>query len=250
MIPIVTVGVVLYGDHPDLAERCLGPLWDLRRSGLIQLRIGCNSCSDRTMEYLGGALHETVPVVVENVNIHKYPMMRALLNTKPLQQRFMWFDDDSYISGDPEKVVRRAVDLCADRSVVGQVWQMPLGGNQHLWVKAQPWYTGKPVPPQHNVRFCQGGWWVAPSELLHRLNWPSPELVRKGGDVMFGELCRQQGIFIHDVGRDFGVRINADKEGRHSRSVTRGDPEELARTRHPIGWNYDPAAAQAAPSQK
>lgn len=242
MSPGVTVGVLLYGDHPRLAARCLGPLWPLQRAGLVELRVGCNECGPETLAYVQrmvAAAPET-GLVVSAGNAHKYPMMRHLLALAPPRPTWMWFDDDSYFDApDPTPLVRRAAERCAAGEVVGQVWTMRLGGNQHLWVRDQPWYAGKPVARGDTVRFCQGAWWAAPAALLARHDWPVPELERKGGDVMLGELCRQQGVPLHDVGHAAGVRINADAQGRHSKMPTRG-PLPVPR---PVGWDYAPGPA-------
>lgn len=240
--PIVTVAVLLYGDYPHLAARCLDPLWPLQRAGLIDLRVGMNECSSRTLEYVDGNCRDsdTVDTIRSDANVHKYPMMRRLMELAPPAPHFMWFDDDSYIDHQrPAEFVHRAVALCEPHTMVGQVWIMALGGNQHLWVRHQPWYGGKPVEAGQKVRFCQGAWWVAPTAFMAKHHWPVPELERKGGDVMMGELCRQQGVALRCVrgfGDGFGVRINADKNGRHSRSETRG-PMPLPR---PVGWDFKP----------
>ncbi len=242
MKPEVTVSVVLFGDHAALARRCLGPLWPLQRAGKIDLRIGCNAVGAETRAYLEGRLAEGINprLILSSANVHKYPMMRDLIGLAPLADKFMHFDDDSYVDApDPAEWLARSLALCEPHTMVGQVWTMRLGGNQHLWVRDQPWYAGKPVEPGHRVRFCQGAWWLIPSATLLKHDWPVPELQRKGGDVMLGELCRQQDIAIRDVGKHWGVRINADEAGAHSKSQTRG-PLPLPR---PIGWDYQPGAS-------
>lgn len=237
-----TVGVLLYGNYPNLAERCLGPLWPLQRSGLIQLRIGCNAIGEDTQNYLtreGAYTDPGVGIISSDRNIQKYPMMRHLIGLGPLAPHFMWFDDDSYIDDpDPVEFLKRSLTVCATSDMVGQVWWIKLGGNQHLWVRDQPWFKGKVVERGHSVKFCQGAWWVIQSRHLEKFDWPVEELERKGGDVMLGELCRQQDLKIYDVGRNFGIRINADLQGNHSKMPTRGgvDPR-------PIGWDYRPGTA-------
>ncbi len=236
----MTVGVLLYGDHPVLAKRCLDPLWPLHRDGAIRLRIGCNECGPATLDYLqrnGAYDDQAIGLVVSAKNIHKYPMMRQLIALAPLTPNFMWFDDDSYVDATgPVQLIGTVADKLGRYDMVGQVWGHHLGGRQHLWVKDQPWYGGKPVAPDHRVRFCQGAWWAIRSAHLATYDWPDPALERKGGDVMLGELCRQQGLSIFDVGPGFGVRINADAQGRHSKMPTRG-PMPVPR---PIGWDYTP----------
>lgn len=242
-MPEVTVTVVLYGDFPSLAKRVLEPLWPLFRAGAVDLRIGCNECSQATLDYLAdtGAFSDpNVGMIISPTNVHKYPMLRNLIGLAPLASKLMHFDDDSYIDDpDPEDWLRIKLARCEAHTMVGQVWTMRLGGMQHMWVRDQPWYTGKTVEPGHVVRFCQGAWWLVPSATLYKYDWPDARLIRKGGDVMLGELCRQQGIVIRDVGKRCGVRINADEKGNHSKSPTRGTGEFP----DPIGWHYDPGAS-------
>lgn len=235
--PEFTVAVLLYGDHPDLAERCLGPLWPLQRSGLIDLRIGMNECSFATAAYVDRN-RAAANVVREIENIHKYPMMRKLRDAAPLKSFWMWFDDDSYISHpNPVEWLAGIKRRLQGADVVGQLWKMALSGNQHEWIRRRDWYVGKEVRARQTISFPQGGWWATASANLLNNDWPDPDIERKGGDVMFGEMCRQQGLRISDVGMKYeDVRINADKEGRHSRSKTRG-PMPLPK---PVGYDYQP----------
>ncbi len=165
----MTVGVLLYGDHPVLAKRCLDPLWPLHRDGAIRLRIGCNECGPATLDYLqrnGAYDDQAIGLVVSAKNIHKYPMMRQLIALAPLTPNFMWFDDDSYVDATgPVQLIGTVADKLGRYDMVGQVWGHHLGGRQHLWVKDQPWYGGKPVAPDHRVRFCQGAWWAIRSAI-------------------------------------------------------------------------------------
>ncbi len=241
----LTVAVLLYGDYPWLAQRVLDPLLALCSGPYVDLRVGCNAVGPGTDDYLcsrglpvvpGVTASGGVTVVRSAENLHKYPMMRRLMRTDPLAEHFMWFDDDSFIDtdGDPMDVIKGAVARCAPDTMVGQVYSIRLGGNQHLWVRAQPWYTGKPVDAGQVVSFCTGGWWTVRSDFLEKHDWPCVELSRKGGDVMLGELCRQQGVRLVNVGPTFGVRVNADAEGKNSKSQTRG-PMPLPK---PIGWYH------------
>jgi hypothetical protein len=47
-----TVCALLYGDYPDLARRCLEPLFKLNELGLIELRVGLNEVCDETSNYV------------------------------------------------------------------------------------------------------------------------------------------------------------------------------------------------------
>jgi hypothetical protein len=78
----------------------------------------------------------------------------------------------------------------------------------------------------------QGAWWIADPAFLARWDYPFPELRHNGGDVLLGELCRQQGASTFAY-RD-GVAINACPAGHESRAARRG-----LRTQ-PLWHDYDP----------
>jgi len=235
-----TVSVLLYGDFLWLAHRVLAPIREAMRSIDLDLRIGCNSCGAATIAFVEELRQDLardgvdITVIKSNENIHKYPMMRWLKDIKPMRPLWMWFDDDSFIvpvNGDYSRVFYLASTLLGTHDAVGQIWSYRLGGNQHLWVNRQKW-CNKPIQPGKTVKFPQGAWWTVRSDVLSRFDWPSVELERKGGDVMFGELLSQNGLHVFDVGHRFDlVRINADVDGKHSGMATRG-----GRNPPPIGF--------------
>jgi len=107
-----------------------------------------------------------------------------------------------------------AMDHC---DMLGQQWRKRLTPEQQLWVREQRWCV---TPPAAQAVFCTGGWWTIRSAVLAQYDWPTRDLRHKGGDMMLGELCRQQGLRVGKYDR--GVRINADAEGRHSKAARRG----------------------------
>ena len=230
---MLTTCVLLYGDFPSLARRCLRSI-DPYVYRIRDVRIGMNACGAMTKEIVAefAERHSNlVHVEVSNANIHKYPMMRRLFAVKPLKRLTAWFDDDSYIKVDDwyDRVVARD-ELGFD--IAGAVYGIPLRGNQAAWIADQPWYRGKEFGSKYRVRFCTGGYWVIRSEILVEHGWPLPELGHRGGDVMLGELIRQQEYRLtHD---SLGVAINADEQGRESKSPRRGYDET------PIGVDYVP----------
>ncbi len=229
-----TIAVLLYGDYPDLAERCLAPLMPLR--GVADLRILGNGVSSRTLSVLSKFDLPPDALNLSGPERQKYPAMRELVRSGKLLRYFMWFDDDSYISHpDPVGWLGKVEDLMLRYDMIGQRWHMRLQGGQSQWIEDQPWYLGKPVRPDASIPFFQGGWWTVQSGLFLKHDWPCEELRRKGGDVMLGALMHQQGWWVADVGRDFGVQINANNpQGKHSQGPTRG-PMPLP---PPIGYNY------------
>jgi hypothetical protein len=210
-------------------------------AGLIELRVGCNEVSDRTMEIVMSmsphAQSERFHLVNSKENIFKYPMMRRLfgydggLPKIESTNRIMWFDDDSYIKNpDPVRWLDLVEEKMQGADMIGSIYRLGLTHSQRKWIATQPWFGGKPVP--NVATFATGGWWVLPATIVYQYNWPVPELNHRGGDVMLGQLCLQNGLRL--VKFNEGVAINADAEGRESKSLRRGHDED------PIGVRYDP----------
>ncbi len=82
------------------------------------------------------------------------------------------------------------------------------------------WYTGRPVDPPYRPSFIQGAWWTADLAALKEWNYPFPELHHNGGDVILGELARQQ-LWSWKKFNE-GVAINANEHGVESAAPRRG----------------------------
>lgn len=233
----ISLCALFFGDHPALAHRCLGSIWERLPEGkahLFDIRIGINQVSQPTRDIINWFTenvqqHYRVPVVHYDcpVNACKYPLMRKMLleDPRPPGQYAMWFDDDSYLDGGPGWW--RDLLLRADQNdMLGKVYFQAMRDKQWDWILHQPWYNaakGKP-PLRKNRRsfiFATGGWWLIRTELLRRWDWPTVELKHCGGDSMLGELLRHQSLRLENF--DKGVRINADDRGRHSKARPRGE---------------------------
>lgn len=245
-----TACVLLYGDYPHLAERCLVPLLKLAASGRLQLRVGCNEISARTEDALDRWKVEAVAntrVFRSAANLLKYPMMRLLFGhgyahglefdgpERVSTPYVTWFDDDSYVKAPrPEAWLEAAEAKMADADMVGSVYKLkaPHSPNQVAWIESQPWYGGRPVlsPP----KFATGGWWMLRSEIVYQHNWPVPDIIHDGGDTMLGELLNQQNLRL--ANHNAGVAINADAQGRESRAERRGRSGRTPRagSQHPV----------------
>ena len=93
-----TIAVLLYGDYPKLAERCLGPISQLHASG-VPVIICANEIGDQTRQVVSDlGLKITFD---ENPQIFKYPMLTKVVAAVKTPY-LMWFDDDSYIKHAPE----------------------------------------------------------------------------------------------------------------------------------------------------
>lgn len=232
-----TIFVLLYGSYPDLAARCLSSIvracYALVPHGI---RIGCNAIAPATESYLQAMLKGNW-ITEKNIyraaqNCHKYPMMRRMFYDpqNPITTPFtMWFDDDSFIKPEmaaatPDFLTR--VHTAMTTAAVGASlpmmcggrYTMPLLGQQKAWIQQQPWYRGEPITK--HIPFITGGWWTANTGQLHAVDYPFPTLDHRGGDVMLGACCQQQGWRIVTY-RD-GVVINADAAGRDAKSPRRG----------------------------
>jgi hypothetical protein len=218
-----TACALMYGDYPLLADRCLSSLAKLPPA--VEIRLGLNDVCEETLAIVQDFI-STRPstIVIANAeNKHKYPVMRQLFYDKPLTTEFvMWFDDDSWITAaDVPAWLAGVEQQMRSADVLGSLYRMHLVGDQHKWVSRQSWYGGKTGSTPRSVLFATGGWWVARVSSLQSVNWPVPELDHRGGDVMLGELIRQQDWRLSQL-QFGGVAINADDDGRESQSPRRG----------------------------
>jgi hypothetical protein len=161
---------------------------------------------------------------VNNKNVLKYPMMRRMFydTDRPLAERVMWFDDDSYLkSSDPVKWWE----------TVDTVWQphptllgsLYYAGYQFTpeelaGMRTEAWYTGQGTPKK--LLFVTGGYWQANTAFLQRWDYPIKRLRHNGGDVLLGYICYQQGIKLTSFKHD--VAINANRFGHESQAPRRG----------------------------
>lgn len=238
--PEFCVCILTYGDDDQcfkLAQRVLNePMCELA-GHLVEFRIGMNAVGQRTYDFVMGIaesqLSKSFPAVIVRSaeNSFKYPVMRKLFNVQPLTAPItIWFDDDSCIvpGTDVVKWLQRIKQQLSRSAMIGSVYKQRLVENQMRWIEKQPWYKGK--PPQNYVNFITGGWWAIQTDVIKQFDWPIKELKHRGGDVMLGELCRQNDLLIGHF-RD-GLWINANDQGVESKSPRRGYDES------PIGTHF------------
>ena len=242
-----TVGLLCYGDHRSLAERCLGSIVQSADWSLIQdVRVAANAASPELRRYLRYTLARLpVPsyLVTSETNAGKYPLMRVMFASARLPlaaDYFMWFDDDSYLEDLSESWWKEAARLAATADVVGRLHSIELRPRQHLGINAQPWCR-RPLPARHRVKFATGGWWMARSAFLWRWDYPFPEIYHNGGDSILGALCEQQGARLFNW--HTGVVVNADEAG-----TVNGGPRRGISGKFPWPWQ-DPAQKPPYPHQ-
>lgn len=220
-----SICALTYGDHLDLAKRCLESLTkpDDYKDYVADFRVGLNSCAQSTKDYVFAWAKEQsgdgVPVfVVESPDCYlKYVMMRKMFEAATLSKLTMWFDDDSYV--DSDNFYKQAYLASKDYDLVGQLWKKKYPGNMYNWIRTLSWANKLSTPPAH-CKFFTGGWWIMDSKLIQKYDWPQRELRHKGGDMLLGELARHKNFKTNSF--DNGVRINADAAGTHSAAPRRG----------------------------
>lgn len=248
--PRLTIGVLLYGDHKDLAERCLSPITRLPLN--VELRLGMNEVAESTRLYVMDLFKQetdkgrNVLLYDSTTNRGKYPVMRWMLQDPCNHVRshlVMWFDDDSILLTPTEAWLASVEKRMATCDMCGALMETKITNRQAAWIQMQPWYKGKPLTTtllasnnQYVVPwFAVGGWWTAKAESLKRLNWPPQNIVHRGGDYMLGEAMHQNNMVIVEF-KD-GVAINADADGNSHKATRRGlNPPA-------VGADYEPSLA-------
>jgi hypothetical protein len=236
----ISLCVLLYGDYPDLAHRCLSSIWGaLSPDYLVDVRLGLNEISESTRKIVDWFISGTVTYFNTRVitydcpdNAYKYPLMLRMIHDtdNPIAEWVMWFDDDSYLTSPNSQWWDGIMERAKSADMLGKIyWQIMLP-NQREWITKQEWYNAEAGDPpkspirqfklKHTFRFCTGGWWLARSKIFLLNSWPSIELKLIGGDSMFGELCRHKGYRLLNF--EDGVRINANDAGKHSSAPGRG----------------------------
>ena len=241
-----TIFALLYGNHPELAARCVSSIAPYV-GDRAELRVGLNTVGGKTRKMVnsqagpGGAISK---VYDYGENILKYPMMRRMFHDPdaPIKTPYiMWFDDDSFVKPDASQQ-RPWLDIVSEAisqaDMLGSVYSLNYRGDQHKWIAAQPWYAGKAARPK--ASFATGGWWCIRTEVVQQYNWPPEALQHRGGDVMLGELLRQQDRTLKQFRT--GVAINANDAGQESKAARRGHDET------PIGVAFvEPPAVKVVP---
>jgi len=238
-----SVCTLLYGDNAALAARCLNSIYSTEGlASVTDIRIGMNRVCAETRDLVEAfatnwvrAKPESKVIVYDAQQQFKYPMMRRMFHDphEPLADHTVWLDDDSYID-DPWKFWSGLCNLGgphmeAHGYVAGQIWSLYIPEKRQRWFRDQPWYSSS--GRHETIKFAQGAFWMAPTGLIKRLNWPIPELKHCGGDSLLGEIMHHKQIPLW--GFSSGIRINADEHGNHSKSKRRGYTERE------LGYNYN-----------
>ena len=211
----VTVCVLCYGDHPDLARRSIGSILHHTDQDAFNLRIGLNAGGVRTEEFVDEVVArfpETL-VVRSGQNIFKAPMLGRLIGEPaPATPWTVWFDDDSFVRrSDWLPLLRNQIALHPSVDMWGSVHLVRCGQDLQEFVDQSAWYRGLPFVIDQKtgdpvIRFAVGGYWAIKTEWFHRLKWPDARIRQYGEDYMLGEALRQNGGAVGDFLS--GIAIN------------------------------------------
>ena len=216
----LTVCVLCYGPHTDLAQRCLSSLLLSLPADRIDLRIGANDVAPATMDYL-----QRLPVTKiysEGGNRHKYPRMREMFwdESCPITTNYtVWLDDDTWVL-DPRWASNLGQTIVAQApagfGMFGDVMSHDLtrytrnGGRPDHWFRAADWYSGRnlrlrsgqaEVPSGSVIDFAVGWCWAIATAAIRAANVPDVRLNHNGGDITIGEQLHQAGIGIQSWNR-------------------------------------------------
>lgn len=213
----LTVFVLCYGPHADLARRCVGSILDSVPPARLDLRLIGNAVCPETEAYLRSVPARRLYLHAENRL--KYPAMREAFRDPrcPVETPYLaWFDDDSY-AVDPLWAARLAEAVALNHRHGSRLYGIRFchdlaphfrGGHRpDLWFKSAPWWREVPFGTRHSerpadpsgppgtvVHFVTGGFWAAATEAVRAADVPDARLGHNGGDVCVGEQFRQAGF--------------------------------------------------------
>lgn len=220
--------VLFYGAEDKyfkLAKRVLNEPMRCLAGRNIEFRFGCNAVGPATHAFLQQQIsdhfHDAL-VVNKPENIMKYPIMRHMFHDTPITAPVtIWFDHDSCIApdADADRWLNRVIGQLGGCDMIGSIYRSKLSDDQIQWLVAQDWFTGKPAGTY--VSHALGGWWAIRTSVLYEFNWPDRTLKQKDGDVIIGELCRQQGLSVCHFRDDVKINVNdAGVEAAAARTIT------------------------------
>ncbi len=219
--PAVTICVLTYGNHPQLARRCIDSIRHFCRRSEYRLVVGANAVGRETQEYLE-RLHASGEIDQLHLSVHnlnKCPMMRRML--RGLDTEFVWwFDDDAYITSSEalRGRVQRArrsppsVVVWGHRFFMAALQDFARGADVAGFIRSASWYRGRELPCANAATgrlngdgegrwfFPVGCSWFMRARALRELDWPDPRLIKCAEDILMGEAIRQQGWEMEDIG--------------------------------------------------
>ena len=232
-----TVFVLCYGDHFEVAKRCLDSIMQYIPAQHMDLRVGCNAACNSTLQYL-----KTLPITktyIHTENAKKYPVMREMFWDPrcPVNTRYMlWFDDDAYIK-DPTMLQRLTNTIIDGHNNGERMYGAKMfhdissynknGHRPQDWFNKAEWYNGRHMRLRNNqteapngsvIDFAVGWFWALNTEAMRQANIPDTRLNHNGGDITIGAQVHQAGFSIRQFNKG-KVLVGTPKKEEGGRRV-------------------------------
>ena len=232
-----TVFVLCYGDHFEIAKRCLDSIMESIPPEHMDLRVGCNQVCNSTLQYL-----KTLPITktyIHTGNDKKYPVMREMLWDArcPIDTRYLlWFDDDAYIK-DPRFLQSLTTSIISGHNRGERMYGIKMfhdlsaynksGHQAQDWFASADWHNGRHMRVRNNnaeapngsiIDFAVGWFWALNTEAMRQANIPDVRLNHNGGDITIGAQLHQAGFSIHQFNKG-KVMVSTPKKEEGGRRV-------------------------------
>ena len=249
----VTICVLCYGPHTNLATRCLTGILNTVPLEHLDLRVATNSVPTATLNYL-----KKLPVTKiykHDTNDFKYPVMREMFYdlTNPISTKYLiWFDDDTWVVN-PNWLS----DLCSTIAVnhnsgfrmYGNMMYHDIsmyaqaGHRPDKWFRSASWYKGKDFRSKSGkeevsnggvIDFAVGWCWALSAQAMREADIPDRRLMHNGGDITIGEQIHQAGYGIKQWNKNKSLIACPSREQGGRRGVSQ---------RFPWDPDFDPIGA-------
>jgi GT2 family glycosyltransferase len=215
----ITICVLCYGRHAELARRFLESLYRTTAASLFTLRAGLNDAEPATHQLFReySAQFQNIELFIEPKNVFKDPLMRRMFHERRITSKWMiWCDDDTHFTR-PDWLQRLALKIEGSPAVDMWAWVHVLWRRDKEildWIRQASWYRGRPFlrgkdldgNPAIEFRFAPGAFWAIRTEILFQLDWPDPRLIHANEDFLLGEALRQNGFRLEHF--HYGVKVN------------------------------------------
>ena len=210
-----TIFVLCYGDHTDLAKRCLDSILETVPDHRLDLRVATNAVVPKTLEYIEKL--PTTAVYVNEENRKKYPVMREIFRDQenPIETPYLiWLDDDTQVV-DPMWLKHLSEAIVNNHSQGGRMYGWPHFHDLRLsrkgnhdpkkWFESAKWWRGARLRVRNSNRrapngtlidFVPGWCWALATHLIHGADIPDRRLNHNGGDITIGAQVSQAGYRI------------------------------------------------------
>ena len=206
-----TVCVMCYGDHFDIAKKCLDSIVSTLPLQHLDLRVGLNAVCDQTLAYV-----QRMPGLTASyhrpMNDKKYPLMRKMFNDPdhPITSEYIvWFDDDTQVV-DVGMWSQLCQTIVANHAhgvrMLGSIFSHTLSKpTARSWYTRSRWWrnrylrvrgTQTEAPNGDTIQFVGGWFWALATHTMREAAIPDERIGNNGGDICIGEQVHQMGYKI------------------------------------------------------